>query len=192
MKPGKLKPGYLEKQLLVATPALTGSCFSKSVIYICVHNDEGAMGIILNQPLKNVAAPHIFEQLHIKASSADAIRLPVHFGGPVDPARGFVLHSPDYHQTDTVELEEYFSLTSNVAILRDIAKGQGPSKCVLALGYAGWEAGQLEAEVEQNSWISVAPAETILFDVDNDSKWTRAAALLGFDILQLSGNAGHA
>ncbi len=183
--------GSLEGQLLVAMPGLVGSCFEKSVIYVCAHSASGAMGIIINNELQTVQPRDVLQQLHI-ITSDQPIHLPVHFGGPVDAARGFVLHSADYHHPETVRLSEQIAMTANVEVLRDIARGAGPVKRLLALGYAGWGAGQLEKEIEENSWLTVPASADVVFDALNDSKWTLSAQRSGIDLMRLSSQVGHA
>ncbi|MBI1275983.1 YqgE/AlgH family protein [bacterium] len=188
----KKKTGrYLEGQLLIATPQLTGSCFEKSVIYICAHNDEGAMGIIINQPMEALKSKDVFSQLNIHLSK-QANEVKVYFGGPVESARGFVLHSADYTLNDTLMLGDDMALTCTIEILKDIAAGRGPKDAMLALGYAGWGAGQLESELETNSWLVSPVTHELVFLTTDDEKWQTAAALGGVDIFKLSGDVGHA
>lgn len=183
--------GYLEGHLLIATPTLVGSCFEKAVIYVCAHNSDGAMGLIINHLVESVDVRDIFQQLEINMSHRD-VAMPVHFGGPVDSARGFVLHTADYSQRDTVIMDAGIALTCNIDILKDIAVGKGPGKSILALGYAGWGPTQLEGELETNSWITAPATEKLLFDTSNASKWQMAAKSLGIDLTKLSGEVGHA
>lgn len=185
------KAGYLEGHLLIATPLITESCFHRSVVYMCAHNAEGAMGIIINHTIENLSFREVFEQLDIKTTGLKK-KTPVYFGGPVDAARGFVIHSDDYCQEETFVMENRIALTSNLKILRDIAEGAGPENSILALGYAGWSPGQIEAEVESNSWISIPATPELVFETDNQEKWEKAARQLGVDIYNLSGNVGHA
>lgn len=186
-----INEGYLEGHLLIATPQLVGSCFEKSVIYICAHTADGAMGIIVNHLVESIDARDIFDQLDIELPNRD-VHMPVHFGGPVDSARGFVLHSSDYIQKETVLLDRDIALTCNIDILKDIAAGHGPHKCILALGYAGWGPNQLEAELESNSWITAPASKTLLFETANASKWHMSAHSLGIDLTKFSGDVGHA
>lgn len=187
----KNNEGYLEGQLLIATPVITGSCFYRAVIYVCVHNEDGAMGIVINHLIQNVTIRDILKQLSIEPIKLTH-DIPVHFGGPVDPARGFVLHTDDYSRSETVLMGESIALTSNIEVLRDIALGQGPAESLLALGYAGWAPGQLEEEIEANSWITVPATKELVFDTGNPDKWTKAAASVGIDLLKLSTTVGHA
>lgn len=183
--------GYYQGQLLIATPSLQGSCFTRSVLFMCNHDEEGAMGLIINHALSGVDANKILSQFDITVAPEDKT-LPVHFGGPVDMVRGFVLHTPDYHSDETLPIDNFISLTSNISILKNIAAGEGPEKSILALGYAGWSPGQLEGEVERNSWFTVPASETLVFDIPNEFKWETAAESVGVDLLKFSGQAGHA
>jgi putative transcriptional regulator len=183
---------YLGGQLLVATPLVSSPGFAKSVIFLCAHDAGGAMGIIINHIIENISYKELFEQLSIKGS-ADAPRLPVHYGGPVEINRGFVIyHFEDDPHPDTLIAVNHIAISSSIHVLRDIAAGKGPSERILALGYAGWAPGQLEAEIESNSWISVPSSRDLIFDTANDSKWSRAAQSQGIDIRKLTSDAGHA
>lgn len=184
--------GYLEGSLLVATGQVNGSIFDKSVIYICIHNVQGAMGVIVNQKVENVQFSDLFNHLKIDAPVGANPSLPIHFGGPVDATHGFVLHSGEYENGQQLIQHSAYSLTSNAAILKDIAKGSGPRERMLVLGYAGWEAGQIEREIESGSWLTVPATPELIFDADNDSKWLRATSSLGFDPSRLSPVVGHA
>ncbi|MCH2546684.1 MAG: YqgE/AlgH family protein [Alphaproteobacteria bacterium] len=183
--------GYLEGQLLVATTLITESCFNRAVLYICAHGDDGAMGVIINHVLPELNYSEVLEQLEIDYSS-NFIEPTVYMGGPVESSRGLVVHSHDYSHSDTVHLTGEISITSNLQVLRDISEGNGPKKHLLTLGYSGWAPGQLEAEVEANSWISVPATSALIFDTDDDKKWNSAAQSLGIDMLKLSGDVGHA
>lgn len=185
------KGGYLEGQLLVATTLITESCFNRSVLYICAHGEDGAMGVIINHPLPDLKYHEVLKQLKIDSVPGFSPP-PVYLGGPVEGTRGLVVHSPDYDHADTVHLSEDISVTSNLKILHDIAAGNGPRKHLLTLGYAGWEAGQLEAEIEANSWISVPATPKLIFDTADADKWSLAAGSLGVDMFKLSGDVGHA
>lgn len=183
--------GYLTGQLLVAMPTMEDPRFAHSVIYVCVHSEDGAMGLVLNQYLGEVTFPDLLEQVGIDIGAADR-DIRVHFGGPVDAERGFVLHTADYVHDGTMLVGEGTALTATVDILRAIAEGAGPSRFVLALGYAGWAPGQLESEIEANGWLSVSADTDIVFDPDLASKWHRAIGKLGIDPAMLSVEAGHA
>jgi len=182
---------YLPGQLLIAMPSMTDPRFEKSVIYICAHNADGAMGLVINRAIDSLTFPELLEQLEIDpGSGGDQIR--VLFGGPVEQARGFVLHSPDYLQDASLVVDDNVVLTATIDILRAIADGTGPNNCLLALGYAGWGAGQLDSEIKSNGWLSVDADEDLVFGCDLDEKWERAMTKIGIDPRMLSDSAGHA
>ncbi len=183
--------GYLTGQLLVAMPQMQDPRFMRTVIYMCAHSTEGAMGLVVNKLVDNVSFPDLLEQLNIQTGPVEN-EIFVHFGGPVETGRGFVLHSSDYVQDATLLIDEHIGLTATVDILKSIAEGSGPDRSLLALGYAGWGAGQLDEEIQANGWLSVAPDVPLVFDGDLDGKWERAMAKMGIDFSKLSGDAGHA
>lgn len=183
--------GYIEGQLIIATPLIQDSVFFQSVVYVLVHNEEGAMGIIINRMLDNVSCNEIFDQLHIPHISKENA-FPVFFGGPVESARGFVLHTPDYNKGESIKTFEDVSLTANVDILQDMALGQGPKHSILVLGYAGWKPKQLEQELEENGWILVPPSHELLFETPPQQQWKKCAESLGIDINLYSTDVGHA
>jgi putative transcriptional regulator len=184
--------GYLSGQLLVATPLVTSPGFAHSVIFLCAHDAGGAMGIIINHIIENISYRELFEQLSIEGSQ-NTPRLPVHYGGPVEINRGFVIyHFEHAPHPETLITVNNIAISSSIHVLRDIAAGKGPTERILALGYAGWASGQLEAEIESNSWISVPSSRALIFDPNNDTKWNRAAESLGIDIRKLTSDAGHA
>ena len=182
---------YLSGHLLIAMPGMTDPRFEKSVIYMCVHNSDGAMGLLVNRPIETLTFPDLLEQLDIDPNG-DEKRVRVLFGGPVEQARGFVLHSPDYMQDASLVVDENIALTATIDILRAIAEGRGPNNCLLALGYAGWGAGQLDTEIRNNGWLSVGADEDLIFGGDLDAKWGKAMAKIGIDPRMLSDSAGHA
>lgn len=183
--------GYLTGQLLVAMPQMQDPRFERTVIYMCAHNEDGAMGLVVNKPMESVEFPELLEQLDLEPPvSKRDIR--VHFGGPVESGRGFVLHSADYVQDATMVVDGNIALTATTDILKDIASGKGPRDCVLVLGYAGWGPGQLDGEIQQNGWLSVAADDRLIFGADPDAVWSAALAKIGVDASQLSGDAGHA
>jgi putative transcriptional regulator len=188
---GGAESGYLTGQLLVAMPNMRDPRFEKTVIYMCVHNAEGAVGLVLNRQIESITFPDLLHQLNIETDD-DAPELPIHFGGPVETGRGFVLHSSDYGQSGTIMVGDLIGLTATVDILKDMAARRGPRSSMLALGYAGWGPGQLDTEIQQNAWLNVPSDEDLVFDADIDGKWNRAIAKLGFDPSLLSGDAGHA
>lgn len=190
LKTGK-DDGYLGGQLLVATPVVQDSCFAKSVIFVCAHNESGAMGVIVNSPVENIAIRDVLEQLEIDVGPRMK-DIPVHFGGPVDANRGFVLHSGEYRLEASVARHDQLALTANIEVLRDVAVGNGPQQSILMLGYAGWSPGQLESEIEIGSWIVVPATRDLVFGADNDIKWNLSAASLGVDLSRFSTTVGHA
>ena len=181
----------LTGQLLVAMPQMRDPRFTRSVIYMCAHNAEGAMGLVINRLVGSITFPDMLEQLGITAGEHGR-QIKVHFGGPVDSGRGFVLHSDEYRHDGTVAVVEGMALTATIDILKDIAGGHGPQRCLLALGYAGWGAGQLDAEIQANGWLTVPADADLVFEGDLDGKWERALGKIGVSRTQLSGEAGHA
>ena len=182
---------YVTGQLLIAMPGMRDERFAKSVIYMCAHSEEGAMGLVLNQRLDSLTFAELISQLELdeKHLSRD---VPVHFGGPVESGRGFVLHTSDYQQDATLEVVNGVALTATVEILKAIAQGKGPQKSLLALGYAGWGPGQLDMEIRANGWLQVPSDSEIIFDIEPDTKWERAIQRLGIDPHMLSDDVGHA
>ena len=190
---------YLDGQMLVAMPGMMDQRFARSVIYLCAHSEDGAMGIVVNQPARVKNFPELLVQLQVIAPQ-ERIRLPsgaeeiqVLSGGPLQTDRGFVLHSPDFFiDNSTLPIDDGVSLTATVDILRAIASGEGPDRAVLALGYAGWEAGQLENEIQHNGWLHCPADQGLLFDRDLNSKYVRALRSIGIELERLSPSAGHA
>ena len=182
---------YLSGQLLVAMPGMRDPRFAKSVIYMCVHSAEGAMGLVVNRELASLTFPDLLEQLNIDASNPGQ-QIQVHFGGPVESGRGFVLHSADYVRDATLVVDSRIALTATVDILKAMANGTGPRRALLALGYAGWGAGQLDDEIKANGWLHVEADQDLIFDPNLDGKWERAIGKLGINPLMLSDVAGHA
>ena len=190
---------FLDGHLLIAMPTMADTRFERAVIFLCAHSADGARGIIVNQPAKKVTFSELLVQLDVIAESAaddlspKAGSVPVVKGGPVETGRGFVLHSADYHvDSSTLAIDGGISLTATVDILRAIAKGRGPDRAVLALGYAGWGAGQLETEIQGNGWLHCPADEAIVFDDVLDTKYERALRKIGIDPVMLSSEAGHA
>ena len=182
---------YLTGQLLIAMPTMRDPRFQRTVIYMCAHNEEGAMGLVVNRLIGSITFPDLLQQLSIDHEDvSDEIR--VHFGGPVESGRGFVLHSGEYQQDSTLQVNDAVALTATTDILRDIAAGAGPRRSLLALGYAGWGPGQLDDEIQANGWLNVEADEILVFDRDLDGKWEQAISKLGFEMTMLSGDAGHA
>ena len=183
--------GYLTGQLLVATPQIQFSCFHRSVIYLATHNAEGAMGFIINQPMQHISLHGVLEHFKLPIEEG-MIDRPVHFGGPIDTARGYVLHSAEYISEGTTPLNSALSVTSSLDILRDTTLGKGPTQKLLVLGHAGWGAGQLEQELQANSWITVPATEDLLFGDHPTDKWLLSNKMLGIDPYRISDVVGHA
>lgn len=183
--------GELAGRLLLATPGMGDPRFSHSVIFLCAHSDQGAMGLVVNQLNEQVRFANIVEQLDI-VPDIDLAALPVHVGGPVESTRGFVLHTPDFVRDSTLIIDDHYALTATVDIIKAMAQGQGPRRRVFALGYTGWAPGQLDAEILANGWL-LAPAEVeLVYGADHESKWSRAMHGLGVDPGLYSSVAGHA
>lgn len=180
----------LEGKLLLAMPGMKDARFVRSVIYMCSHTKEGAMGIAINKPTENLNFSQFLKQLNIKTKPAREIQ--IHSGGPVESGRGFVLHSSDYVQDSTMKISDTIHLSATVDILKLLAADTGPKNYLVALGYAGWGEGQMEKEMAQNSWLSVEADETVIFDSPIEEKWAQAMAGVGIDAARLSGDAGHA
>ena len=182
----------LTGQLLVAMPQMQDPRFARSVVYMCAHSEEaGAMGLVVNKTIDALTLDELCSHLNIEPARLNQSR-PVHFGGPVDPGRGFVLHSADYREEGTLEIDGGFAMTATIDILRAMSKGEGPRQTLLALGYAGWAPGQLDAEIQANGWLSVAADAGLVFGEADERKWERALAKLGVSPSMLSGDAGHA
>ena len=182
---------YLSGQLLVAMPGMEDPRFVKTVIYMCAHNEDGAMGLVINRAIELLTFPDLLEQLGIETVDSDA-RINIQFGGPVESGRGFVLHSSDYSQDVTMVVDNDVALTATIDILKAIAVGDGPRQRLLALGYSGWGPGQLDAEIKRNGWLHVDADKELVFGLDLDGKWERAIRKIGIDPRMLSGEAGHA
>jgi putative transcriptional regulator len=191
--------GYLDGHFLIAMPGMADERFARSVVYICAHSAEGAMGITVNRAATQITFRDLLVQLEIIAKG-DAIHLPrpvqrmtVYRGGPVETGRGFVLHSADYFiENSTLPIDEHVSLTATLEILKAIAAGKGPENSLLALGYAGWAPGQLETEIQTNGWLNCRATPDLIFDADIDGKYERALAMIGVEPWRLAREAGHA
>jgi len=191
--------GYLDGQMLIAMPTTQDERFTRTVIYVCAHSTEGAMGIIVNQPAPNINFPDLLVQLEV-IPAADLIQLPrragtvkVLKGGPVETSRGFVLHTADFFiEESTLPIDEGVCLTATLDILKAIAHGGGPTNAILALGYAGWAAGQLESEIQENGWLHCSADAELIFGADVEGKYERALRKIGINPAMLSSEAGHA
>ncbi|HEX3708371.1 MAG TPA: YqgE/AlgH family protein [Pseudolabrys sp.] len=191
--------GYLDGQMLIAMPAMNDERFTRSVIYVCAHSREGAMGIVVNQPAGNIKFPDLLVQLEV-IPAAERIELTnkaedikVLKGGPVETGRGFVLHSADFFiENSTLPIDEGICLTATLDILKAIAHGNGPDSAILALGYAGWAPGQLEHEIQENGWLHCAADPELIFGTDTGGKYEKALRKIGIDLGMLSSDSGHA
>jgi putative transcriptional regulator len=191
--------GYLDGQMLIAMPAMMDDRFARSLIYVCAHSSEGAMGIVVNHPAPNINFSDLLVKLDV-IPAADTIRLPsraevvkVMRGGPVETERGFVLHTSDFFiENSTLSIDDGICLTATLDILKAIARGDGPLSAILALGYAGWAPGQLENEIQGNGWLHCAPDADLIFGTDIGGKYDRALKKIGIELGMLSSEAGHA
>jgi putative transcriptional regulator len=186
---------YLGGKLLLANPAMNDPRFHRAVILVCTHDKNGAMGLVINHTLSGVDFRDLVGQLKIESDIRVDLKLSryaVMSGGPVESARGFLLHSKDFEKNDTLKLKEGFGVTGTVDALKDVIRGQGPEKMLFALGYAGWSSGQLDEEIQNNTWTVVEADENIVFDIDYKDKWNAAFDKLGIDVGRLSVAAGTA
>jgi putative transcriptional regulator len=183
--------GYLAGQVLIAMPAMQDPRFAKSVICLCAHSPEGAMGLVVNKAIASLSFDDLLSQLGLEPVPPQR-RIRLLQGGPVEGGRGFVLHTSDWSSEGSLKVTGELALTASVDILKAIAGGGGPRRGVLALGYAGWGPGQLEEEIQRNAWLSAPPDENLLFDEADDGKWLAAMAKLKINPLLLSGTAGRA
>lgn len=185
------KEAYLEGKMLVAMPGMPDPRFARTVIFMCAHSEDGAMGIVVNRVVDDLSYSDLMRQLKIGAAG-QALRRRVHYGGPVETSRGFVLHSGDYRAEGTLAVKGGFALSSTIEVLRAIAEDKGPRQSLLALGYAGWAPGQLDMEIHANGWLSVEADEDLVLGSDLEAKWDRAIRKIGVDFTKLSNEAGHA
>lgn len=190
--------GYLDGQVLIASPAMTDDRFARALVYICAHSSEGAMGIVVNQPVPAINFPELLLQLGV-IQDGDMIELERHEdvkilkGGPVESGRGFVLHSADFFiENSTLPIDDGVCLTATLDILKAIASGEGPASAVLALGYAGWAPGQLESEIQSNGWLHCEADPELIFGADNEHKYDKALRKIGIWPGMLSNEIGHA
>jgi putative transcriptional regulator len=181
----------LTNHFLIAMPTLADPNFSRTVTYICAHNDEGAMGIVINRPLE-LALGEVLSQMDLKSTIPDVNRLPVYLGGPVHTDRGFVIHRPASEWNSTIAISADVAVSTSRDILEAISHGSGPRDTLIALGYAGWAAGQLEHEMAQNAWLSGPADIEIIFNIPAARRWQRAADLIGIDLSAISHDVGHA
>lgn len=181
----------LANQFLIAMPGLADPNFHHTVTYICAHNEDGAMGIVINRPM-DLALGEILAQMNLTARSPDVEQMIVHLGGPVQTDRGFVLHRPDTSWHSSINVSDEIGVTTSRDILEAIAEGRGPEHAFIALGYAGWAAGQLEQEIKENAWLSGPAGSDVIFRTPLEQRWEQAARLLGVDVKRLSPDVGHA
>lgn len=195
---GEDESRYLGGKILIAMPGMEDERFSRALVYLCAHSEEGAMGVIINRPSSQPSFPDLLVQLEIIPEEKrillpdQARAMKVQTGGPVETTRGFVLHSAEWSvENATLPIDDAFALTTTLEVLKAIAEGRGPKKAILALGYAGWSAGQLESEIQWNGWLHCPADPGLIFDTDLDRKYDRALKTLGIDIGLLSRDAGH-
>lgn len=181
---------YLKNQFLIAMPNLGDPNFAHTVTYMCQHDAEGALGIVINRPVE-MKLSEIFRQMDIYSENSQNNQLPVFSGGPVQPERGFVIHAPNSHWDSTLVISDTLALTTSRDILEALANDEGPEKVLVALGYAGWGKGQLEREIIENAWLNTPCEDSILFDTPVSQRWSKAAGRIGVDINLLTTPAGH-
>jgi putative transcriptional regulator len=193
MSPDQIRfPDFLDGQLLISMPGMGDSRFERAVIFLCAHSAEGAMGLIVNKPAPELRFVDLLGQLKIPCRGVPP-ETRVHFGGPVEHGRGFVLHSSEYEvEGSTLKVGEAFGMTATVEILRDMAQGTGPARALLALGYAGWGPGQLESEIQANGWLTAPAAPELVFGAQDAGKWAAALKSLSIDPRLLSAEGGRA
>src|SRR6059036_1511450 len=181
----------LTHHFLIAMPSMADPHFAHTLIYICEHNDQGALGIVVNKPI-DMTLSALFEQINIPLGDSDLREAKVHYGGPVQIDRGFVLHRPLGNWQSTLAISDDLGLTTSKDVLEALSRGEGPRDVLVSLGYAGWSAGQLEQEIAQNAWLTVAADPEVLFDTPIDARLPAAMRLLGIDFSRLSESVGHA
>ncbi len=182
----------LNGKILIAMPGMTDPRFDHSIVFMCSHSDEGAMGLIVNKPADDLTFSTLLQQLDIEKTDAQ-VELTVHIGGPVEPGRGFILHSGDYVSNEsTLRVTAEFGMTATMDVIKDISSGAGPKRCIFAMGYAGWGPGQLEGEIAANGWLVCDSSSDLVFSGEDQMKWSAALATLGVNPLLLSAEGGRA
>ncbi|HKO87014.1 MAG TPA: YqgE/AlgH family protein [Burkholderiales bacterium] len=181
----------LTNHFLIAMPNMADPYFARSLTYICEHNEQGALGIVVNRPI-DMSLQSLFERLELELEPSQLFDTPVYFGGPVQTDRGFVLHSPKGEWSSTLAVRDHIGLTTSRDILEAVGKGAGPQQILVTLGYSGWAAGQLEHEIKQNAWLSVEAREDVLFEMPAEARLAAAMQMLGISYATLSDEAGHA
>lgn len=179
------------RHFLMAMHGLVGGDLAGTVIYVCEHSERGALGLVINRPT-DLTVANLLEKVELESTNPEVSRIPVYYGGPVQTDRGFVLHKPAMNYSSSIHLSQDMALTTSRDVLQAIAKGEGPEDMLVALGYAGWGAGQLEQEMAQNSWLSVLAEDDIIFETEPEARYPAAMRLLGIDPAMLAGSAGHA
>ena len=182
----------LTRHFLIAMPNMADPNFSRTLTYICEHNDQGALGLVVNRPIDDLTLQALFERLSLTLRDNERADAPVYFGGPVQTDRGFVLHSPAGNWQSTLRVGDRIGLTTSKDILEAVGRGEGPQQMLVTLGYAGWSPGQLEHEISQNAWLTVAARDGIIFDTPSQERLPAAMELLGVDFARLQDEAGHA
>lgn len=186
------REGFLTGKLLVAMPHSQDSSVVNSVLYICGHDETGAMGILINRRIDTISFEDLLKQLEIYHPNAGIVDFPVHYGGPAEIGRGFVLHSNDYMHDSTIQIDDDFSLTATMDVLAAISAGEGPGNALLALGYTGWAEGELEQAIQENEWLIVDPTPDLIFHDHIETKWRQALASIGVDPATFSIQSGRA
>lgn len=184
--------GNLTGKLLLAMPGMGDPRFYHSVVFMCAHDEKGAMGLVINHSFLNLNLGQLFEHLHMTAQENAPVTVPVLTGGPVETGRGFLLHTLDFRQADTLEVSPGFGVTGTVDALKTISSGRGPRDFLFLLGYAGWDAGQLEQEIQGNTWMVTEADHNLIFSTSIEEKWDRAMGRIGVDPSMLSSAAGRA
>jgi len=187
----RVPPINLTHHFLIAMPSMADPYFAKSLTYVCEHNEQGALGVVVNRPI-DMTLQALFERLSLKLAHQELSDAPIYFGGPVQTDRGFVLHEPTGNWQSTLKVRDAIGLTTSKDILEAVGRGEGPHKLLVTLGYAGWSAGQLEHELSQNAWLTVEAKDAILFDLPAEERLAAAMELLGVDYARLADSAGHA
>lgn len=192
---GQSSDHYLTGKLLLAMPNMGDPRFHRAVIFVCAHDEQGAMGLVINHIMPSIEFNDLVKQLKVESDikvNFEALDLEVMYGGPVESARGFLLHSGDFSRDDTMRVDGSYGVTGTVDALKDVASGKGPNDLLFMLGYAGWDAGQLDIEIQESAWLVVDPDQDLIFGSDPSDKWTRGINKLGIDPAMLSGLSGNA
>ncbi len=192
---GSKTENFLVGQLLLAMPTLGDPRFHRAVVFICAHDENGAMGLVINHVIGGLDFSDLLKQIKLENSEKNVLQeldIPVYAGGPVEPARGFLIHSPEFSQPDTIRVTDDISVTGTVDALKAVAGGKGPQKMLFVLGYAGWSPGQLDEELQQNAWMTAQPTPELIFDTDPAQRWVTSMGQIGINPSMLSTAAGRA